>query len=378
MRGRACARGSARRDRRTGFTLPLSLGESAFHRPGAAPTLAAPGRWKTPESALQADACPPSRSPCSHLPRSPRNRHRPRTRSVATPRSHLDCRWTRKGLVNMRLPWRKRESESSANSVALVVIELPADELLVEEPAIEELHAEPRRMARLLARSPRFARRLNPAGPARIALGRSGRAAKSVVVKLHPRRLARAVREFRRIGSADFARLAHGVGRGAKGVGGRLSLISPRKARSVRVVTTALRRLVQDISPSAATRVARETTQLARTTIAKLDPRRVEDAVRRVAATIDLDGKGKVDKPGRSTRFDKIAKAAVTKIGPERAVRMAAEATRALKCLVDRLDPVHVGEVIGELVAAARSANDMNPPYSRAVWKRGDVRRQVL
>ena len=259
----------------------------------------------------------------------------------------------------MRLPWRKRESESSANSVALVVIELPADELLVEEPAIEELHAEPRRMARLLARSPRFARRLNPAGPARIALGRSGRAAKSVVVKLHPRRLARAVREFRRIGSADFARLAHGVGRGAKGVGGRLSLISPRKARSVRVVTTALRRLVQDISPSAATRVARETTQLARTTIAKLDPRRVEDAVRRVAATIDLDGKGKVDKPGRSTRFDKIAKAAVTKIGPERAVRMAAEATRALKCLVDRLDPVHVGEVIGELVAAARSANDM-------------------
>ena len=86
---------------------------------------------------------------------------------------------------------------------------------------------------------------------------------------------------------------------------------------------------------------------------------RVEDAVRRVAETIDLDGKGKVDKPGRGTRFDKIAKAAVTKIGPERAVRMAAEATRALKRLVGRLDPDHVGEVIGELVAAARSANDM-------------------
>ena len=37
---------------------------------------------------------------------------------------------------------------------------------------------------------------------------------------------------------------------------------------------------------------------------------------------------------------------------------MAAEATRALKRLVDRLDPDQVGEVIGELVAAARSAND--------------------
>ena len=101
----------------------------------------------------------------------------------------------------MRLIWRKRESESSANSVALVVIELSADDLLVEEPATEEFQVEPRRMARLLARSRRLARRLNPAGPARIALGTSGRAAKSVVVKLHPRRLARAVREFRRIGS---------------------------------------------------------------------------------------------------------------------------------------------------------------------------------
>ena len=213
-------------------------------------------------------------------------------------------------------------------------------------------------MARLLARSRRLARRLNPAGPARIALGTSGRAAKSVVVKLHPRRLARAVREFRRIGSADLARLAHGVGREAKGVGGRLRLISPRKARSVRVVTTALRRLVQDINPSAATRVARETTQLARTMIAKLDPRRVEDAVRRVAATIDLDGKGKVDKPGRGTRFDRIAKAAVTKIGPERAVQMAAAATIALQRLVERLDPDDVVEVIVKLVAAVRSAND--------------------
>ena len=68
--------------------------------PSRLATLAAPGRWKTPESALQADACPPSRSPCrpahpaTPLPLAPlpRNRHRPRTRSVATPRSHLDCR----------------------------------------------------------------------------------------------------------------------------------------------------------------------------------------------------------------------------------------------------------------------------------------------
>ena len=108
----------------------------------------------------------------------------------------------------MRLTWRKRESESFANSTALVVIELPADELLVEEPASEELQGEPRRVARLVARSRRFARRLNPTAPARIALGKSGRAAKSMVVKLHPPRLARGVREFRRIGSADLARLA--------------------------------------------------------------------------------------------------------------------------------------------------------------------------
>lgn len=259
----------------------------------------------------------------------------------------------------MRLLWRKRESESTSNSVALVVIELPADELLRGELAIEELRAEPpRRAARLSAWSRNLAHRLNPARPARIALGRSGRAAKSVVVKLHPRRLARAVREFRKIGSADLARLAQGVGRGAKSVGGRLSFISPRKARSVRVVTTTIRRLVQDIDPSTATRVARETAQLARTTIAKLDPRLIEDAVRRFVATIDLDGNGKVDKPGRGTRFDRIAKAAVTKIGPERAVNMAAEATRALKRLVDRLDPDQVGEVIKELVAAAKSATD--------------------
>ena len=278
--------------------------------------------------------------------------------TVASQDCAADCRWTRKGLVNMRLTWRKRESESFANSTALVVIELPADELLVEEPASDELQGKPRRPAGLLGRSRHLARRLNPAAPARIALGRSGRAAKSVVVKLHPRRLARGVREFRRIGSADLARLAHGVGRGAKGVGGRLSHISPRKARGVRVVATMLRRLVQNISPSVATRVARETTQSARTTIAKFDPRRVEDAVRRVAETIDLDGKGETDKPPGGTRFDRIARAAVTKIGPERAVKMAAEATRALKRLVDRLDPDQVGEVIGELVAAARSAND--------------------
>lgn len=251
----------------------------------------------------------------------------------------------------MRLPWRKRESDSTANSVALVVIELPADELLGGEPAVEPLQAEPpRRVARLLARSRHLARRLNPARPARTALGKSGRAAKSVVLKLNPRRLAKAVREFRRIGSADLARPAHGVGRGAKNVGGRLGSISPRKARSVRVVTTTIRRLVRDIDPGAATRVARETTQLARTTIARLDPRLVEDAVRRFVATID--------KPGRGTKLDRIVRAAVNKIGSDRAVNIAAEVTRALKRLVHRLDPDQVGKVIGELVAAVRSAND--------------------
>ena len=88
---------------------------------------------------------------------------------------------------------------------------------------------------------------------------------------------------------------------------------------------------------------------LARKTIVKLDPRQVEAAVRRVAETIDLDGKGKMDT---------VAKAAVAKIGPERATRIAAAATRALKRLVPRLDPDHVGQMIGDLVAAAKSAND--------------------
>lgn len=133
----------------------------------------------------------------------------------------------------MRLTWRKRESESSANSTALVVIELPADELLVDEPASEDPQEEARRVARLLARSRRLARRLNPAAPARIAVGKSGPAAKSVVVRLHPRRLARAIRQFRRIGPTDLARLAHGVSPEAKGEDGRLGLVAPRKARRV-------------------------------------------------------------------------------------------------------------------------------------------------
>ena len=258
----------------------------------------------------------------------------------------------------MRLTWRKGDSESSANSTPLVAIELPADDPLCEEPASEKVHGEPRRAARLLARSRRLARRLNPAAPARIAMDMSGRAAKSVVVKIHPRRLDRAIREFRRIDSADLDRLARRVARGARGVGGRLGLVSPRKMRSVRVVTTVLRRLVRNISPSVATGVAREVTRLARTTIAKLDPRRVEDAVRRVAETVDSDGKGRKSRRSGGTKPDRIARAAVAKIGPERAVKMAAEATEALKRLVARLDPVQVGEVIGELVAAAKSAND--------------------
>ena len=193
------------------------------------------------------------------------------------------------------------------------------------------------------------ARRLNPARATKVALGTSGRAAKSVVVKLHPRRLARAAREFRRIGAGDLARLARGVGRGSKGVAGRLRVISPRKARSVRVVATAVRKLVENIDPAAATRIAREATRLARKTIVKLDPHRVEAAVRRVAETIDVDGKGKMDT---------VAKAAVAKIGPERATRIAGAATRAIKRLVDRLDPDHLGQVIGDLVAAAKAAND--------------------
>lgn len=114
--------------------------------------------------------------------------------------------------------------------------------------------------------------------------------------------------------------------------------------------------LVRNISPSVATRVARETTQLARTTIAKLDPRRVEDAVRRVAETIDLDGKGKKNRRSGGTRLDRIARAAIAKIGPERAVKMAAEATRALKRLVAGLDPDQV---------ARRSGNPWRPPRPR-------------
>ena len=39
-------------------------------------------------------------------------------------------------------------------------------------------------------------------------------------------------------------------------------------------------------------------------------------------------------------------------------MRIAAEATKALKRLLDGLDPDQVGELIGKLVAAARSANN--------------------
>lgn len=47
-------------------------------------------------------------------------------------------------MVNMRLFRRKRESDSSTGSTAIVVIGVAEDELLVEE-----LQAEPRRMERL-------------------------------------------------------------------------------------------------------------------------------------------------------------------------------------------------------------------------------------
>ena len=255
----------------------------------------------------------------------------------------------------MRLPFwtRKPEARNSvAASTALVVIELPGDGMPIEQPTAD-LEDGSRRGAGVLARSAgamrRLARRLNPTRVREGALGASGKTAKSVVVKLHPRRLVRAAREFRRIGASDLARIAHGLGQRSKGVARRLRVLSPRKARSVRVVAAAVRDLVQNIDPAAAARIAREATRLARKTLVKLDPRRVEAAVRRVAETIDVDGKGKMDK---------VAKAALAKIGPERATRIAAAATRALKRLVDRLDPDHVGQVIGHLVAAAKSAND--------------------
>ena len=109
------ARGSARRDRRTGFTLPLSLGESAFHRPVPARYARRAGAVERPLS----PRCRPTHArhpahPATPLPLAPlpRNRHRPRTRSVATPRSHLDCRWTsRVGWRSMivRIPFRSGE-----------------------------------------------------------------------------------------------------------------------------------------------------------------------------------------------------------------------------------------------------------------------------
>ena len=259
----------------------------------------------------------------------------------------------------MRLTWRKRESESSANSTALVVIEVPADELLVEEPASEEPQGKARRVARLLARSRRLVRRLNPVAPARVAVGKSGQAAKSVVVKLHPRRLARAIREFRRIGPADLARRAHDVSPGSQGRG---RSAWPRLTPEERVEfewsppysggwSGTLVRALLPVWPA-------KRLKLARTTIARLDPRRVEDVVRRVAESIDSDGKEEKDGPSGGTKLDRIARAAVAKIGPERAVKMAKEATKALKRLVARLDPDQVAEVIGELVAAAKAAND--------------------
>ena len=60
--------------------------------PSRLATLAAPGRWKDPRvraAGRRMPAVPLTPLPLAPLPR---NRHRPRTRSVATPRSHLDCR----------------------------------------------------------------------------------------------------------------------------------------------------------------------------------------------------------------------------------------------------------------------------------------------
>ena len=255
------------------------------------------------------------------------------------------------------------ESKGSADtSTALVVIELPVDGMLVNESSAEELQAEPRRRARLLARSrralARLARGLNPAEPTRIAVATSGRAAKSVVVKLHPRRLARAAKEFRRIGAEDLERLARGVARGTKGVAGRFSFNSPWKARRVRVVAATVRKLVLDVSPDAANRMARQATRLAQESVAQLDPRRVEEAVRRAVDAVDFNRHGRKGRSSDGGRINRAIQTAIAKIGPERAVRIAGEATRVLALLLDKLDPDHVGRVIGDLVAAARSAND--------------------
>ena len=260
--------------------------------------------------------------------------------------------------------WAKKpESRSSTTtSTALVVIELPADGMLVEEPDAENLQGALRRRAGLLARSGRaarrVARRLIPAGATKTALGTSGRAAKSVVVKLDPRRLAGAAREFRRIGAVDLSRLARGVDRGSKGVASRFRFISPRKAHSVRVVAAAVRKLVQNIDPGTATCMAREATRLAQKSVVKLDPRRVEEAVRRVAGAVDSKDHGKRGESSGGGLTYRVAKTAIAKIGPTRAVQVAGEATRAFILLVDRVDADHTGKVIGDLVAAAKSAND--------------------
>ena len=259
--------------------------------------------------------------------------------------------------MGIRLTLRAKNPESGSpvvDDTGPLVIELPVDEMTAVEPATDDLHGESRRGRGRLARTGRAVmrpvRRLNPARATKTALGASGRAARSVVVTLEPQRLARAVRAFRRIGPVDPAVLASGIGRGSRNVAGRLRLMSPRRARSVRVVAAAVRRLVRNIEPAAAARMAREATRSAQESIARLDPRAVEKAVRRFVKAVDSDDGGKRVGSSEGRWINRVARAAVARTGPARTARIAGEAAKVLFLLVRGLDPDRVADFIRQLV----------------------------
>ena len=123
-------------------------------------------------------------------------------------------------------------------------------------------------------------------------------------------------------------------------------------AKNVHRVTAAVRDIAKNFSPRTAQRLSADAIRSAQSVVAEIDPREVTAAVRRIA-----QGGGPVPPAaGDDGGIGKTARAAVRKLGRDRAVRVASEVKRVIKVVVARLDPDQVGKVAGEIVERAKSA----------------------
>ena len=237
--------------------------------------------------------------------------------------------------------FRRARRPESATGTALMVIEVPVEELasdvagtgtdLVVLKTADELFEEDDeragRVRRLLAGIGHVARRVNPAARINVALRRAGGAVRSVVVAIPVRRLAAIVRKFQR-----------------------------GNVRSERRVAKALERAFRGIDPKRAARLARRAYEPIQKAVAELDPVEVGEAVRRFVSGIDPHRKHQ-----GGQRWSKARRRVVyglARIGPEEAGRIAEEATRAIQRLVDQLDPDSIGKWFRELVEAAQAASE--------------------